>query len=148
MARPDDLELARAAWGAFNARDAEALVALCAPDVEVGTLLTAADGETRRGHEGVRDLFAQQDEAFSHLHGEIGEPERHHDWLVLEGRMVGRGRASGVEVAIDFAQAARIEDGLVKAWHFFRSREEAEAAIDALDQVSSGPAGGDRRPPE
>ena len=52
----DNVEIVRRAFAAFEARDAGALVALCAPDVvfEPVTARIAAGGEPYRGHEGMR----------------------------------------------------------------------------------------------
>ena len=52
----DNVEIVRRAFAAFEQRDAQALVAVCSPDIvfEPVTARIAAGGEPYRGHDGMR----------------------------------------------------------------------------------------------
>jgi ketosteroid isomerase-like protein len=54
-----DIEVVKATFAAFAARDIEAVLALCAPDVELTAVTGEHAGRTEpyRGHDGMRQYF-------------------------------------------------------------------------------------------
>jgi ketosteroid isomerase-like protein len=122
-----NVELHRRALRAFNARDVEALLAYCDPEIEFHSAVTApVSGGLYHGHEGVRrwhrdfeevwgDEVSVAPEAFFHL----GEQ------TLGFGVVKGRGKESGAEVTAPIAQVARWRDGLMVYYKGYLNREEA-----------------------
>jgi ketosteroid isomerase-like protein len=120
-----NVELARRAIAAFNARDIEALIAYFDSRCDVHSGFAAIGGAVYHGHDGLRESFRDFEQAW----GEIRiEPEAYFDlgehtisFYVLHAC----GRRSGVEVARPIAQVARWRDGLIVYLKPYRDREEA-----------------------
>jgi ketosteroid isomerase-like protein len=109
--------------------DAEALVAVCDPDVEFHSRIAEADDVTYRGHAGVRDYIASLAEAFEWIQTEPLDVTLEHDRGVVCNRFRARGRGSGVEVEEQFFQALRFRDQKSLWWAFYPSKAEALEAI-------------------
>jgi ketosteroid isomerase-like protein len=65
-----DVEVVRATYAAFAARDVEQVIAFAAPDCELrldGTARSVQRAEPYRGHAGVREYFADVDRAWDDL---------------------------------------------------------------------------------
>ncbi len=110
-----NVERHRRSVEAFNARDAEALIAYVDPSVEYYPVLAAIGGVTvYRGHDGVRSWFRDFDDVWGN---EIRvKPEMYFalgDQTLLFYELRGRGKQSGAEVTMQFAQVARWRDDLV-----------------------------------
>jgi ketosteroid isomerase-like protein len=109
----DAVEVVRGIYDAFARRDVEAVIALAHPDGEfhlAGTAAAVGRTEPYRGHEGLREYFAQADSTwdelrieaadiratatgvvvFGHVHGRIGEDRVARQvvwtWQVRDGR--------------------------------------------------------------
>ena len=109
-----DVELHRRWFEAYNARDTEAWIAYCDPDIVFHSVFAAAGGAVYHGHDGMRKLH--QD--FRDVWGdEIRfDPEAYYelgDHTLALGVLHGRGRQSGVEVSIKGAHVARWRGGLM-----------------------------------
>jgi ketosteroid isomerase-like protein len=126
-----NVELHRRIHEAFNARDLEALIACCDPQVEFHSPFAAVGGLTvYRGHEGMRKWHQDLEEAWE---GEIRvEPEAYFDlgeqtlaYLVLQAR----GWQSRVETAMHLAQVATWRNGLMVS---FKSYPDRQAALREL----------------
>jgi ketosteroid isomerase-like protein len=120
-----NIELTRRLAAAYNARDIETFIAACDPGVEFHAAIAAVGG-VYRGHDGIREYFRDVDDAWA---GEIHvEPEAYFDLgehtLVLH-ELRGRGRHSGVEVAMPVALVARWREGLVVHLRAYAHREDA-----------------------
>jgi ketosteroid isomerase-like protein len=123
----ENVETLRKGYAAVNRGDVEALLAYVHPDVEFTSLIAEAEGETFRGHDGVRRWWR---EVVLQLGGLRGEPEEVRDLgdAVLV-RVAGTYRPGGVEVPQTVWNVIRFRDGLAIWWQFFRTEEEAlEAA--------------------
>jgi hypothetical protein len=126
---------------AYSARDIEALIAYLDPAVELHPVFAAAGGAVYKGHDGIRNWYRDQADAFG---DELrAEPEAYFDlgeetlvFYVLRGR----GRQSGVDVAMPFAQACRWRDGVCIYSKIYAGREDAlrdlGASEDALEPIS------------
>ena len=123
--------LAEAVYERLNAGDLDGFLALIAEDVEFTSMVAELEGTTYRGHDGVRAWWKL-----------VRGPFRDPSWEVLdispqaEGRGVIKVRMAGVLAGAPLTQlmwqVARIEDGKVTWWAFFRSEEDAlEAARPA-----------------
>ena len=110
---------------AFNARDIEALIALCDPEVEFHSLFAAVGdtvyrgAEIRRWHRDLEDAWGKEiriePQAFFDL------PEH----TIAFNLLHGRGQQSGAEVAMPYAQVMRWRDGLITYFKAYVDREDA-----------------------
>jgi ketosteroid isomerase-like protein len=122
------------AYEAMSRLDAEAMVALCEPDVEFRSRIAEADDVAYRGHDGVRDYIASLAEVFEWVQTEPLDVVEVSDRAVVCNRFRARGRHSGVEVEERFFQALRFRDGKVLWWAFYPSRTEALEAVGLSEQ--------------
>ena len=108
---------------AFNRRDVDGIVALCDPQIELHSAVTAT---IYRGHEGVRGWHRDLEEAFG---AELRlEPEAYFDvgeHTVTFHVLHGRGRHSGVAVAERFAHVHRWRDGLTVWFKAYAHQDDA-----------------------
>jgi ketosteroid isomerase-like protein len=119
--------LARAAYGALNSGNLDAFLALVAEDVEFTSLVAEAEGTTFRGHAGVRAWWETVRGAFQDPRWELLDMRGSGDRGVAKFRLAGT--LAGVEVTQTMWQAARLRDGKLGWWAFFRTEHEAlEAA--------------------
>jgi ketosteroid isomerase-like protein len=119
--------IAATAYDAINAGDLDAFLAVVTDDVEFTSLVAEAEGQTFRGHSGVRAWWET-------VRGSISEGR----WELLEfegrdDRGVGRLRISGtigdVPVEQTMWQAVRSRGGKACWWAFFRDEEDARLAV-------------------
>ena len=111
---------------AFNARDVEALVALCEPRVEVHSTFAAVGGGAYHGQDGVRAWQNDLEEAWGdqiRLAPEVylGLGEQTLGFFVMHGR----GQNSGVEVAMPNAAVTTWHEGLVVYAKAYARRADA-----------------------
>jgi ketosteroid isomerase-like protein len=119
--------MADAAYGALNSGDLEAFLALTAGDVEFTSLVAESEGTVFRGHDGVRAWWETVRGAFQDPRWEMLDMRGSGDRAVLKFRL--EGTLAGVEVAQTAWQAARLQQGKLGWWAFFRTEHEAlEAA--------------------
>jgi len=117
----------RRGYAAVNRGDIGGLLMAVHPDVEFTSLIAEAEGETFRGHDGVRRWW---NEVVLPLGGLHGEPEDVRDYgdIVL-ARVLGTYRPSGIEVHQTVWNVVRFRAGKATWWQFFRTEAEAlEAA--------------------
>ena len=124
MSEPN-VELHRRANAAIQALDADTLVALCDSSIEVHSIFAAVGGATYHGHDGVRSWLPDLEDAWSDFRI---EPEGYFDLgertlalIVLHGR----GRNSGAEVVMPYAQVMRWRGGRAVYFKAYVKREEA-----------------------
>ena len=108
---PPEVELLRAAYAAFNARDIDAALATMAPDV---AWPRAFKGGCVRGHQEVRDYWTEQwAEIDPHVEPTSFHPEG--DGRVLVGvHQVVRDRAGGLLTDAQIGHRFTIECGLIR----------------------------------
>ncbi len=136
----ENVELHRHAVDAYNARDIEALIGYFDPGAELHPVLAAAGGAVYHGHDGMRSWYRDQVDAFGdELHT---EPEAYFDLgeqTLLFYVLHGRGRQSGANVAMSFAQVCRWRDGVVVYSKLYANREDALKDLgvseDALEPI-------------
>jgi ketosteroid isomerase-like protein len=128
-----NIESMRRSYDAMSKLDAEALAAVCDPDVEFQSRIMQADNVTYRGHDGVREYIAGLAEVFEWLRPEELDLIEEDDRAVVCARMRARGRASGVEVEESFFQALRFRDGKALWWAFYPTKAEAMEAVGLQD---------------
>ena len=99
----DNVELVKAFFDAYNARDGQAVDRLLDPDAQVTTLSARAGLAARWERGGTRRYFEQLEESWADLRAEAEEYRELGDRVVAVGRMRGTGQASHVEIVRIFA---------------------------------------------
>lgn len=130
----ENVEIVRQVFEAVARRDADAVLALYDPAVEMqaapGTLMEQLSGAlTYRGHEGLRAADRNLRDAFAHLETPCEELIDAGDHVISAPRYVARGRGSGVEIEGPTQFGVwTIRDGKVVRTVWFNTREAALAA--------------------
>jgi ketosteroid isomerase-like protein len=102
------------------------------PDCEWVPRVTAVEGRTYRGHEGMLEFVEDFLASFS-VRYRVDELRAVGDRAVLFlGAMELRGRESGADVRQEVGVVYEFEDGLMRRGEVFDSRAEALAAAEAL----------------
>jgi ketosteroid isomerase-like protein len=138
----ENIELHRRALAAFNARDIDAFIDCCDPEIEFHSAITApVSGGVHHGHDGVRRWDRDYQEVWG---DEISlDPEVFFDlgdYTLAFVSLKGRGRQSGAEVTVPAAQVARWRNGLMAYYKGYVHREDAlrdvGVAEDALEPIA------------
>jgi ketosteroid isomerase-like protein len=120
-----NVELHRRLIEAFNARDIEEFIALSDPSIELHAVFSEIGG-IYQGHDGLRTWAREVEDAWGDERRI--EPEAYFDLgertLAFNG-LRGRGRQSGAEVAMRYAQVVRWRDGLSVYFKAYVRREDA-----------------------
>jgi ketosteroid isomerase-like protein len=132
MAAPDvqaTIELLRGGIEAFNRRDIDGALAPLDPEVELVPLKAVLDGGSYHGHEGMRRLLDDMREDWERFSLEVDEFRPvGTDRLLVLGRVIARGRTSGVDVDYEAAWLCHLHAGRVIRMQFYSDRNEAIAA--------------------
>ena len=99
----ENVELAKAFFRAYNARDSDAVDRLLDPAAEITTMRGRAGLPTQWSHGTTRQYFEQLDDTLADLRIEIERYRQVGERVVALGVIRGSGNASQVEVADDFA---------------------------------------------
>ena len=136
-----NVELTRRFVAAYNARDIEAFIAYFDPSIEYHSAFTAVGGAVYYGHDGLRRWHRDLQEAWGDEIRVV--PEAYFDLgeqTLVFYVLSGRGRHSGVEVAMPNAAVARWRDGLVVHFKSYAHREDALKDLgvseDALERIA------------
>jgi ketosteroid isomerase-like protein len=132
-----NVELLRRAYEAFNARDIETLIAYYDPSVEFHSHFAAVGGMTvYHGHDGLRRWHRDLEDVWG---DEIRlEPEAYFDLgehTLAFGALHGRGRQSGVDVALPAAQVARWRDGRIVFFKGYADKEDALSDLGVSEEA-------------
>jgi ketosteroid isomerase-like protein len=114
---------------AFNRRDPEAFMRYVGADFEWRPFLLAGiEGGAYRGHEGVREWFANVDEMFEGFSAETSEIRDLGDRVVILGTLRARGRGGGVPVDSPLGVVVGFDkEGVARRGVAFTSHAEALA---------------------
>jgi ketosteroid isomerase-like protein len=124
---PEIRALADAAYAAINAGDREAFVALTAESVEFTSLVAESEGDTFRGHDGVRAWWETIRGAFADVHWEVLDVRGSGERAVTHFRIVGT--LGDVPVEQTMWQAITMRDGKATWWASYRTEREALEAV-------------------
>ena len=123
------IELVVAGAEAVTRGDADALIAVCASDVEFEPSMAGLEVDVYRGHAGMRkwmdDLHAVWDE-FSGVVDDFEEVRT--DSVLVRLTVHGRARGSGIALEQDFWHLWRIRDGKLWRGKSFTGKQEAVRA--------------------
>ena len=132
MTDPELIEVLRRLYEADTfAEGVPAMLERAHPDIEIRPAAVWLDMEqpVHRGHEGVRQYFADLQEAFANLRYELVELADHGDALLAEVLVHVEGRESGAPSTLRGFQVLWVEDGLIRRVEGYLDRDQALAAI-------------------
>jgi ketosteroid isomerase-like protein len=128
----ENVETFRRGIDAFKRRDVEALLAIVDPECEWHPLLPvmlSGEATVYRGHEGVRQMVRDLDEAFPDLYADLTEVRDLGEQVLAIGHLRGRGRESGMQTESEIAWLAEFKDGKgIRCREYLDPREALEAA--------------------
>ena len=129
-----DVELLRRWVDVFNTRDIEALIRLCASDVELHSAFAAVGGAVYHGHDEMRTWHRDLEEAWgkeirleSEAYFDLGEQTL--TFYVYHGR----GKHSGAEGAMPAAAVGRWRDELMTYAKVYLHRADALADLGVTE---------------
>ena len=128
---PADLDLVRQAYEAFTRRDLDTLTKLTHPDVEFTSLLRESEGVTYRGHEGLREYLDSLVEVLPDWRPIMEGAEVHGDRVLVRLRIHATPPGGDMPIEQQIWQVIRFRDELSLGWDFFRTEDEARAALGA-----------------
>jgi ketosteroid isomerase-like protein len=124
------------ALGALNSADLETFLTVVADDVEFTSMIAEVEGQTFRGHDGVRSWWATVAGAFQDVRWELLELEGSSPRGLAKLRAIAE--VDGVEIEQTVWQAASFRDGKLDWWAFFRDEQAARAAAGLWSDDGSG----------
>jgi ketosteroid isomerase-like protein len=122
-------EILRRASDALNRGDLDDFLTWMHPELEFRSLIAEAEGETFRGHEGVRAWWRSVRQAFREARWDYREVRFWGDRGIAKVRITGA--LSGVQLEQTMWQAFAQRDGKAVWWEFFRTEQEAVEAARA-----------------
>ena len=125
-----DIEVVKASFAAFAARDVDAVLALTAPDVELTAVTGEHAGRTEpyRGHDGMREYFRDVASVWEELHLSPREFRASDDLILVTGRVSARSRSRTVSGSTGWLW--RVRDGKVVYVRVYGSAADATAAFE------------------
>jgi len=118
--------IADTAFGALNAGDLDSFLSVVSEDAEFTSMIAEVEGQTYRGHEGVRAWWNTVAGTFQSVRWELLEVEGSGGRGLARLRAVGE--VGGIEVEQTVWQAARYQRGKLDWWAFFRAESDAREA--------------------
>ena len=127
-----DTDVVQRAFDAFRSRDLESLLGLLDPDVRIRSLMTESERPLYHGHDGAREWLEAVVDVFPDWQPVPREPCALGDHAVITPFEVSAtGVGSGVPIDQLYWQAARLHEGRILAFGFYRSEPDALAALGA-----------------
>ena len=126
--------VADATFGALNAGDLNAFLALVTEDIEFTSMVAEAEATTFHGHGGVRAWHGTVLSIFSDVHWDVldvFDVPGSAGLGIVHFHMAGT--LGGASVENKVWQAVELEDGKVKWWRLFRTEHEALEAVGLSD---------------
>jgi ketosteroid isomerase-like protein len=130
----DRTEQARATIEAFSRRDVETVVESFARDGEWWPLRSATEGPYR-GHDGMREWFADTAEQFAYMRATVHDVRAHGDAAVAFGQLQVKGRQSGAPIDLPIAWVFRFAGDKVVWAKSYTDQDEALAEAGLPDEA-------------
>jgi ketosteroid isomerase-like protein len=124
----ENVEVVRAGYDAFNARDVDALLRLSAEDCEWQPLRAQLEGTVYQGHEGIREFVSDMEEDWE---ADRIDPLEFHDRqerVAVIGRVAAVGR-SGLEIQSTAGFVFELKRGRIRR---IVSHGDPAAALEAV----------------
>lgn len=131
---PNNLDIVRAIYAAFDRGDIDAALDHGAADVEVEYhgLSFDLEGRTYRGREGARKVVETFWAPFDDPQGKLEAFVELGDHVVTQMRFTARGKASGAPVEFEIWHVWTLRDGVVVRWRICGSESDVIAAVGPL----------------
>jgi ketosteroid isomerase-like protein len=128
-----DIEVVKATFAAFAARDLEAVLALSDPDIEFSAVTGEHAGRTDpyRGHDGMRQYFRDVASVWEELHLTPREFRASGDLVLVTGKVSARSRNRTISGSTGWLW--RVRDGKVVYGRVYASAADAIAALEEGD---------------
>ena len=123
------VEVAKAFYDAYNARDSEALERLLHPEAKITTLSARGGLGGEWSRETTREYFEQLEEAWTGLRIEIEEYREIGERVIALGVARGAGTSSHVELASDFAAVLVVMDSKIVLVDSYNNWKDALDAV-------------------
>jgi ketosteroid isomerase-like protein len=121
-----NVEIARKVFAALNRGDREEALGLAHPNVVLDATRSVFNPKTYYGKDGLRQWLTDTNEIWEGMHTEQNEFVDAGDRVVVIGRLVGKGKGSGVEIGSPNGTILTVRDGLViRSETGYTSRREA-----------------------
>ncbi|MGH2701296.1 MAG: nuclear transport factor 2 family protein [Actinomycetota bacterium] len=128
----ENVETFRSGADAYNRGDVEALLEAVHPEVEWHPLLPVLLGgevTVYHGHEGVREIVRELNEAFGEIQNELLEVRDLGEQVLAIGRFRGRGRESGANTETAIVWLVEFKNGkAVRVREYLDPKEALQAA--------------------
>ena len=126
-----DIELVKATFAAFAARDLETVLAMADPAIEliVPTGNQVGRTEPYRGHDGLREYFRDVASVWEELRLTPREFREHGALILVTGKVSARSRSRTVSGSTGWVW--RVRDGKVVYVRVYESAADAVAALEA-----------------
>jgi ketosteroid isomerase-like protein len=135
MAMESDIEVVRAVFAAFTARDVEGVLAHSSPDVEFSSVTGEHAGRTDPylGHDGLRQYFRDLAEVWDELRIVPRDFRQEGDRILVTGRVSASSPARIVAGSTGWIW--RVSNGLVVYARVYPSAAEATAAFEEVTET-------------
>ena len=126
-----DIEVVKATFAAFAARDLQAVLALSDPDIEFTAVTGEHAGRTDpyRGHDGMRQYFRDVAEVWEELRLTPREFREEGDLILVTGKVSARSRSRTVTGSTGWIW--RVRNGKVTFVRVYASAADATAALES-----------------
>ena len=125
----ENVQIVRRVMEAVVRRDIETVESFASETSRFDSALAATEGRTFSGPTATRDYFAAFDEAFADVEIHLEEViEAADERVILQARVSGRGRGSGITLDQIYFQVWTVADGKVQE---IVSRSDLQSALDA-----------------
>ena len=125
-----DIEVVKATFAAFAARDIDAVLALAAPDIEFEAVTGEHAGRTEpyRGHAGMREYFRDVAAVWEELRLTPREFRAEGELILVTGKVSARSRARTISGSTGWVW--RVSEGKVVYGRVYDSAADAIAALE------------------
>ena len=125
----ENVEIVRSAMEAFNRRDGAAFDALLAGDAEIVPVRAAVEATVYRGPDAGTQYCGAVDETWKNLAWHIDGVREGDGWVLVEGRIQGRGRDTGAAIDARAGWVARLHEGQITSFRTYADRAQALEAV-------------------
>jgi ketosteroid isomerase-like protein len=126
----ENVEIVRSVYAAWAAGDGEKALGLLHPEITVDATRRVFNPATYVGFEGLRQMFGDTVDVWEEFPFEPLEFIDAGDRVAVVGRLVAKGKGSGVEVDQPIAAVWTVLDGRAVRWELgYTSRTEALEAV-------------------
>jgi ketosteroid isomerase-like protein len=126
---PENVEIVRSAFAAWNRGDYEAWLDLWGDEAELYPMRSQLEGGAYHGHDGLRRFVADMAEDWDELRFQVDDVRSTGEQIVGLGRFRARGRASGAELDVPLGVVGVVRgERIVYARFFSNPRDALKAA--------------------